>query len=133
MPQLTGRDVADAATEQAQSALAGWESVRARYSEQVQERVGAVMARGGLTLADLVAMTLAEYEGVLEARRSLPRREVSARVSLTSVAARLRTQLRELVQLAGGGVDPDAPVPIPEHIDEILRSEPDYDRDLLSE
>lgn len=131
MPQLTGRDTADAARETAQSALSGWESVRARYSPAVQARVDEVMARGGLTLADLIAMTLAEYEGVLEARRGLPRREISGRARLTDIAARLRTQLTDVVKVAGGGVDPDAPVPIPAEVERLLRQEPDYGRDLM--
>lgn len=130
--QDTGHDTADIAAERADGALVAWESLRGRYSATVRAQVDEVMGHGGVTLADLVAMTLAEHQTVLE-RRAETKAEADAR-DLTRLGATLRRQLHALVSEAGGGVDPDAPVSIPASVLRLMESVmPRHDVDLLAE
>lgn len=134
VPQLTGRDTADLSAENAQGVLVGWQSIAESYPSDVRARVDAVMQRGGLTLSDLTAMTLAEHERTLERRKRLPSGALKDGVMLTQLAVQIRRQLHQLVSEAGGGVDPDAPVPVPADVDEALRErEPDYEADLTDD
>lgn len=132
MPQLTGRDMQSRAEDNANAVVSAWQVVRGRYPAAVRSLVDDVSEAGGVTLTDLILMTVAELESVLDARKRLDPDDIGERLKLTQAATSLRRQVGQFVIAAGGGSKVDGLVPIPEDVDAILReSEPDYTADLI--